>query len=189
MVVVLSIGIFGNMLSFVVFFRSRKRADACVQYLGCLALSDTAVIASRGVTEWINSGLKYLTDGALAFNLFQYSSLSCKTVTYFQQVSMCISGWMIVLFSLERAYVVIFPLKRNDITAVKRKRIIAATCIVMVVLAIHRLFLIDIIDSTPKFCFYTTDPDVGAFLYQFDVALYTCRSVSISKSRNRKDNP
>jgi hypothetical protein len=64
---VLSLGIFGNTLSVIVFFRVRKRADATVQYLTCLATSDTGVILFLGITDWLAIGLNYVTDGKHSF--------------------------------------------------------------------------------------------------------------------------
>jgi hypothetical protein len=182
---VLIIGIFGNMLSFVIFFRTRKRADACVQYLSILALSDIGVVISRGVTEWVNSGLGYITDGSLSYNMYQYSSLSCKLVAYAQHVTMCISAWMIVSFSSERAFVVMFPLKRTSITTFKRKVLILFICIAMMLSGIQRLVFDDITDTTPKLCFYITEHTLGAILYQIDLTLYNyapCAIIFVSNT-------
>jgi hypothetical protein len=68
------VGMLGNILSFVIFIRTRKRADACVQYLSCLALSDTGVVITRGWTGWMNYGLKHITNGSVYFDVFHYSS-------------------------------------------------------------------------------------------------------------------
>jgi hypothetical protein len=161
---VVIMGIFGNTFSFVIFVRTQKREDATVQYFSCLALSDTGVILVRGLTEWL--------DGALSFNLMNYSSITCKLLSFAVQFLMCISAWIIVCFSIERAFVVWFPLKRAIITSTKRKKVIYLICFASTVLSIYRLFLMDLIEGTPVFCFYTTDPAEGFILFQFDISLF-----------------
>jgi hypothetical protein len=173
MSVALTIGLLGNIGSFVIFIRTRNRTDACVQYLSCLALSDTGVIIARGVVAWIKFGLGYLSGGSVSINLLQYSPVSCKLVGFFQQLFMSISAWVIVSFSIERAYVVLYPLKRYYITAEKRNIFIGSLCTIMMLLSVHRLFLLDVTSSSPKLCFYLSIGSKAAgILYQFDVTMY-----------------
>jgi hypothetical protein len=199
MVVVLSVGMVGNALSFAIFFRAnRKRGDPSIFYLTCLSVADTGVIISRGWMEWINYGLGHITNGKVSFNVYLHSRLSCKIIPFLMQFTMCISAWIIVSFSLERAYVVWFPLKRAEITPAVRKRVIIVLNVAMLLGAIHRLALLEIIDVTPKYCFFNVNQALGAMLYQFDTALYNYIPcilifvanililIAIVKSRNQK---
>jgi hypothetical protein len=173
MLVIMVIGMLGNALSFVIFFRKRKRADACVQYLSCLAVSDTGVIITRGWTEWVNFGLKYITNEATFFDVIKIGTLSCKLMFFSQQVTMCISAWMIVAFSIERAFVVWFPLKRVIITQRKRNIVISFVCFSMILASVHRLIFLDVVGGNTKVCYYIgVSIAVGNILYQFDVTLY-----------------
>ena len=169
---VLSLGLFGNTLSFVIFFRVRKRADACVQYLSCLAISDNMVILTIGVVDWVAFGLKYVSNGTYSFNLALYSSDTCRLVAGVWHVFEVISAWIIVAFSAERAYVVWFPLKRAYITPTVRKCIIFVISTSAVLLSLHRFILMELIPGTPALCFYKTNQIIAAALWQFDIAMY-----------------
>jgi hypothetical protein len=173
MVVVLSLGIVGNTLSFVIFFRVRKRADACVQYLSCLAISDTGIILIVGVTDWIAFGLKHITNGLYDFNLLMYSSVSCKVVAGIWHIFEVISAWIIVAFSVERAYVVWFPLKRITITSRVRIIIIVIICVMGALGSVHRFILMDVLTGPLTLCFYEATPVISAVLWQLDIASYS----------------
>jgi hypothetical protein len=173
MFVVLVVGMFGNILSFVIFMKTKKkRTDPSIVYLTSLSLSDNAVIICRGWMEWANYGLKHISKGAFYFDLYRHSTFSCKIVPFIQHATMCISAWIIVCFSVERAYVVWFPLKRAAITPNIRKRVLYILCLVSTLAAVHRLVLFGIIDGNPKYCFYTIEPTIGTIIYQIDTALY-----------------
>ncbi|XP_064641652.1 FMRFamide peptide receptor frpr-18-like isoform X1 [Lineus longissimus] len=172
MIVVLLLGIFGNTLSFVIFLRVRKRADACVQYLSCLAVSDTGVILIIGVTDWFAFGLKHITNGEYGFNLISYSDASCKSVSGVWHFFEVISAWIIVAFSAERAYVVWFPLKRANITPKLRKIVLFTIVLGAVLLCIQRFWLMENTQGTPSLCFYKTDPVLSAVLWQVDISAY-----------------
>jgi hypothetical protein len=173
--VFLLLGIFGNTLSFVIFIRVRKRADAVVQYFTTLAVSDTGVILFLGVSDWINYGLGYITNGRFAFNIWVHSDASCKIMGFTKHVWETVSAWAIALFALERAFIVWFPLKRANITARNRGAVIIAVWVMSIVLSIHRLVLnhvFEYVESSSSTCFYNTSAFVRLILWQFDTTVH-----------------
>jgi hypothetical protein len=171
---VLIFGISGNIFSFIIFIRSRKRGDAPVQYLSCLALSDNGVILSLGVPHWFNYGLDYLTDGKYSYDLHSYSNVSCKMIISSWHVSGCISAWVIVAFSIERAFIVWFPLKRAQVTKRKRSAIIGVICFMAICVSIHRFVLAKAhVTFSVDACWYTEDPLLIFLLWQIDSLFLT----------------
>jgi hypothetical protein len=167
---ILAIGILGNTLSFIVFIRTRRRANAPVQYLSLLAVSDTGVILILGLSHWLSYGLPYLTNGVASLNLFTLSSFSCKFLGFALHVSECTSAWVIATFSVERAFVVWYPLKRASITTKRRAIIIAVECSLAIVFSIHRLWLMQthVIEGIDA-CFYVADI---FWLWQYDTLMH-----------------
>jgi hypothetical protein len=176
--VILLLGMCGNALSLAVFIRARKREDAPVQYLSCLAVTDTGVIISLGFVHWMSYGLGYVTDGAFTFNLFTYSRFTCKFVLFFMHVAECTSAWVIMAFSMERALVVWFPLKRSDLTPRKRAITIGCIGLLATLISVHRLVLPDIfvVSSTDAddlvWCWYGTSAFVQLLIWQYDEAFH-----------------
>jgi hypothetical protein len=175
---VLLLGICGNLLSLVVFIRKRKRPDAPIQYLSCLAITDTVVIFGLGVNHWFNTGLAYITNGALSFSFGTYSSFTCKFGYFLLNVCHCMSAWLIIAFSLERAYVVWYPLKRSILTASKRSKYIVAMFSLSIPVSIHRLIFCDVFvfysegDGNITGCFYTVSPFATLMIWQYDELLH-----------------
>jgi hypothetical protein len=167
---IMILGVFGNILSLVVFIRTRRRADAPVQYLGLLAVSDSGVILTLGLAHWLYYGLSYVTGGVTSFNIMTVSSFTCGFGGFAIHASECTSAWVITAFSIERAYVVWYPLKRASITSRKRTILIVILCFLVYVFSVHRLWLwkphkIGAIDA----CFYT----VNIFwLFQYDTFIH-----------------
>jgi hypothetical protein len=167
------LGIFGNVLSFVVFIRSRKRADASVQYFSTLALSDTGFILFLGVTDWINYGLGYITNGAFAFNIWNYSHATCKFIGFAKHVVEIVSAWAIATFTIERAFVVLFPLKRANITPTKRSTVIGLIWFMSVALSVHRLILNHVyLEAGIPICFYNTSSFLQLVIWQLDTTIH-----------------
>jgi hypothetical protein len=167
----LLLGIFGNTISVVVFVRTRKRADAPVQYLSCLAVSDTGVILTLGFVHWLDAGLSYVTNGAYSFSISKYSTEICRFRGFTLHTSEVISAWIIVAFSMERAFVVLYPLKRLDISAKKRSRVIVVICFISSCLSIHKLILSKVYYTASGLpvCFY---PNNALLLWQYDTAFH-----------------
>jgi hypothetical protein len=156
MIVVMTVGVFGNGLSMLVFYRSRRRNDATIYYLGTLAVSDTCCIIFVGLALWLLRGLETVSNGRAYINLYHISSLSCKIMHYLFLVLQSISAWIIAVFSLERAVVVWLPLKRASITPTKRKCFLTVTCASASLICLYTAILSDVLEDADgaKQCFY-----------------------------------
>ena len=171
MLIVLVFGIFGNTLSFIIFFRARRREDASVQYSSVLSLSDTAVILFYGGVMWLGNGLLQVTNGVYSINLLA-TGPSCKCLLFLGQMTACISALIIVCFSIERAFVVWFPLRRSEITSNKRKFIMIVVTTLSICLSIHLLILIDThYVGEEAYCSYSTSSFIGGIIFQLEVAM------------------
>ncbi|XP_064646713.1 neuropeptide SIFamide receptor-like [Lineus longissimus] len=166
-------GIIGNVISIVVFWRTRRRRDATVQYLSVLSVSDLAELITYGVlTSWLTSGLNQVTHGEYSVNLWLMSNVSCKLLPFLSHVFECFSAWTIVAFSIERAVIVWFPLKRLSIIPKKRKILISTLLLLSVAVSIQRLVLFEVYFNHFYICFYLVPSFTRVVLYQIDVILY-----------------
>jgi hypothetical protein len=171
MIIIMAVGVFGNGLSIVVFYRSRRRNDATIHYLSTLAVSDTCCIVFVGVVLWISTGLNTVTNGKASITLTTYSTLSCKIINYLFVTLQSISAWIIVIFSLERAVVVWFPLKRASITGTKRKGFLALVCLSVSLLCLYAAILSDLQESHGFIhCFF--DANLWLVLFITEIFLY-----------------
>jgi hypothetical protein len=181
--VFLLLGICGNSLSLVIFVRARKRAEAPIQYLSLLAVSDTGVILSLGVVQWLVFGLSYVTNGAHSYNVSTMSIFACKFLGAAIQASGLTSAWVIATFSVERAFIVWFPLKRVIITKTKRKITIFTLIVLSILFSIHRSFQYNIyIVASRKGCYYTSH---GFVWFQYDTAMHNyipCCCITIANA-------
>jgi hypothetical protein len=116
------IGLFGNVLSIVIFIRRRKRDNASAVYLGCLAVSDLGNLTC-GYGFWHEQSLYYISHRQI--NLpFTPTDLGCKISTYVWFNCQFMSAWIIIAFSVERMIAVLFPLKAASIATPKRRKCI-----------------------------------------------------------------
>jgi hypothetical protein len=150
---ILFLGMCGNVLSLVVFLRCRKGHDANVQYLSRLAVSDTCCIIVIGI-QGLERGLQVLEDG-WEVNIMMYSSATCKLYHYLMFVFSNISAWTLAAFSVERAFVVLFPFKRASLTPRKRRVILNVILFLSAALTIYKPILVDIkVFSGTPVCYY-----------------------------------
>jgi hypothetical protein len=172
MIVVMFVGFLGNCVSLLVFYRARRRNDATIHYLSTLAVSDSCCIVFVGLALWMANGLKTVTDGKTSINTFQYSSFSCKIQLYLFLVLQSISAWIIAIFSLERAVVVWFPLKRASITGTNRRGFLILVCLSLSLVCIYTAILSDVTEHEgTKQCF-STDPSLWLFLTLVENSLF-----------------
>jgi hypothetical protein len=154
MISIFIIGAFGNILSLVVFLRS-KRNDASCLYLSALAVSDTCCIVFIALVMWLRQGLPNITDGKAYINFYQISNLSCKLMTYVYVVFETVSAWIIVTYSVERAVIVWFPLKRTLITTRRRRIVLTFVILSCFCVALYSAILSDIFTvNNATICYY-----------------------------------
>jgi hypothetical protein len=107
----------------------------------------------------------------------------CSLGAFAIHASECTSAWVIAAFSIERAYVVWYPLKRANITSSKRAIAISILCFMVYVFSIHRLWLwkphkLGVHDA----CFYTFNT---FWLWQYDTLIHNyfpCLAIIIANT-------
>ncbi|XP_058123436.1 thyrotropin-releasing hormone receptor-like [Anopheles ziemanni] len=112
-------GTIGNILSVLVFFKTKLRKLSSSYYLAALGLSDTVYLFGLFVT-WLDF-----------FQVHIYTREPyCQLFTYMSGVSSFLSVWYVVAFTFERFIVVRYPLKRQSWCTVRRAKTIIA-CLTM----------------------------------------------------------
>ncbi|CRL00075.1 CLUMA_CG013358, isoform A [Clunio marinus] len=116
-------GGFGNILSVIVFFRTKLRMLSSSYYLAALGISDTCFLLGAFIS-WLN----YIDISIYNKNYF------CQFFTYLCSLCSFLSAWFVVAFTVERFIAVLYPLKRHLCT-IKR------ACTVLFILFIIGCFL------------------------------------------------
>lgn len=117
-------GSVGNILSVVVFFKTKLRKLSSSYYLAALGLSDTVFLLIAFVT-WLNF---------LNINIYNKPGY-CEMFTYLSGLCSFLSVWFVVAFTIERYIAVLYPLKRQSMCTVKR------ACSVLICLVIFGSFI------------------------------------------------
>ncbi|XP_052223909.1 growth hormone secretagogue receptor type 1-like [Dreissena polymorpha] len=115
--ILLILGTFGNVLSFVIMSRNMFKVSTYC-YLALLAIMDTFVLYIGLLRMWISN---------FALDIQIISNCMCKLVTFFGYVSSVTSVWLIIAVTIERFIAVKFPLKAPRICNVVRARIVILT--------------------------------------------------------------
>lgn len=107
------VGIIGNILSVLVFFRTKLRKLSSSYYLAALGMSDTCFLVLSFIT-WLNF---------VDINLTNHN-VACQLYYYLQGVCSFLSVWYVVAFTVERFIAVLYPLKRQSMCTVRRAVIV-----------------------------------------------------------------
>ena len=111
--ILMTLGLLGNLLSLIIFmFGSRSSKVARSQYLIAISVSDSVVLLSYVLPEWVKRGLPTLDSDMIVHSGLVYDSWRCHTILFFSYSSRFISAWLRVLFTFERFYSIRFPFKR-----------------------------------------------------------------------------
>lgn len=133
--VVIIAGSIGNILSVMVFLRTKLKKLSSSYYLAFLAIFDTGFLWCNFI-EWLN---------IMGIELHKLDSF-CKLFSWLQYVCAGLSVWLVVAYTIERFVAVMYPLQRQSICTVRRARCIV--CILMILSAISCVPLL--IVSTTK---------------------------------------
>lgn len=107
------VGIIGNILSVLVFFRTKLRKLSSSYYLAALGMSDSCFLVLSFIT-WLNFADINLTN----------HNIACQLYYYLQGVCSFLSVWYVVAFTVERFIAVLYPLKRQSMCTVRRAVIV-----------------------------------------------------------------
>lgn len=123
-------GSIGNILSVLVFFKTKLKKLSSSYYLAALGLSDTCYLVGLFV-PWLN-----LVDIKI-YTLEVY----CQFFTFFSNLCSFLSVWFVVAFTVERFIAVLYPLKRQTMCTVRRaKMVITALTLIGVFISLPVMF-------------------------------------------------
>jgi hypothetical protein len=153
------VGIFGNVLSIVIFTINKKRDVVSAQYLRVLAISDTGMLLFVGFRNFLAKGASHATGSDVTFDLLLRFTPVCKLIRYLEHVCMFLSSILIVVFSIERVFAVWMPLRMVSIfTAGRRTKAIASLIFAGCVMKSHILVYFDkYVTDTYSNCWYALD--------------------------------
>lgn len=113
-------GTIGNILSVMVFLRTKLKKLSSSYYLAFLAIFDTGFLWCYFI-EWLNViGIDLYKRNGFC-QLFQWLSNACSVL----------SVWLVVAFTIERFVAVMYPLKRQSMYTVRRARCIVCVLVVL----------------------------------------------------------
>jgi hypothetical protein len=101
LIVFLTFGLFGNILSATIMFRRSRRGLSSYFYLALLAIIDICILYS--------SCLLFLFAVAFDYHPQLHATINCRLGFYIQHLLTYISAWLIVAVTFERFIVVRFP--------------------------------------------------------------------------------
>lgn len=153
-------GSVGNIVSIVVFFRTKLRKLSSSYYLAALGMSDTVFLLSN-LLSWSSYGQDILT-----IDIF------CKLLNFFVGASSLLSSWFVVAFTVERFIAVLYPLKRQTMCTVRRAKMMLAC-----------LLIVSLLDCTPLLFFFGTQDSNCFHLPEHEVRsiFYYCINITESK--------
>jgi 7 transmembrane receptor (rhodopsin family) len=115
-----TVGSVGNILSVLVFFKTKLRKLSSSYYLAALGISDTCFLFVMFIT-WLDF-----------FGINVYSrNFFCQFFTYFSSVCCFLSVWFVVAFTVERFIAVLYPLQRQTMCTVRRAKMVICGLIVL----------------------------------------------------------
>lgn len=117
------VGSIGNILSVLVFFRTRLKKLSSSYYLSALGISDTGFLLCN-FFQWLG-----------IFNInFYNKEVVCQLLTYLSNLCATLSVWFVVAFTVERFIAVLYPLKRQTMCTVRRaKSVLVALTIISLI--------------------------------------------------------
>jgi hypothetical protein len=102
-------GSIGNILSVIVFLKTKLRFLSSSYYLAALGINDTCFLLGSFVA-WLD----YLNIDIYNKNYY------CQFFTFMSGLCTFLSVWIVVAFTVERFIAVVYPLKRQTMCTVKR---------------------------------------------------------------------
>ena len=108
---IIIIGIFGNTVSLIIFKKRGLRKLSASLYLKAICISDTCVLLTYVLFDWLFKGLPYWTGGT-KINLVTINGL-CQTFLFISYTFRIISVWLIIVFTFERYVAICHPLQRK----------------------------------------------------------------------------
>ncbi|VEL41478.1 unnamed protein product [Protopolystoma xenopodis] len=112
--ILLLFGTVGNCLACWVLFRSKLATISSYVYLAVLSIVDEGVLLSGLMRRWIGR--------LVGFSLEEQHWFTCKLLQFAGVSTSCLSVWLIVALTVERALVITMPLKAASLARPSRSR-------------------------------------------------------------------
>lgn len=135
-------GSIGNILSVIVFFKTKLRKLSSSYYLAALGISDTCFLIGA-FASWLN----YVNINIYNRNYY------CQFFTYISGLCSFLSVWFVVAFTVERYIAVLYPLKRQTMCTVKR----ACTVLIGLIIVGCLICIPYFIYAAPQYSDYLND--------------------------------
>ena len=97
------VGTIGNLLTVVILSFKKNRGTSTALFLLCLAASDTVILLTSYMSEWLTI--------VLNFNFREVNGALCKIHVFLTYFSLQFSSWILVLVTCERCLSVVNPAK------------------------------------------------------------------------------
>ena len=97
------VGIIGNLLTLLILGKKKNRRSQSISFLLSLAVSDTLLILTGNLSEWIRIMWK--------IDIRSSNAVMCKVHVFLTYFSIHFSSWILVLFTVERTISVLAPHK------------------------------------------------------------------------------
>ena len=145
---IVTIGVIGNALSFIVMKTKSLRYKSYSHYLCALAFFDTVTLVLR-LVRTVDEYYRIVLNIKGLFQSFNHAS--CAAFNFIEHVSYLMSSWLIVLMAIERLVAVCFPFKKTII----RKQSGAITtigimCLLVCASQFFRVIMVGAIGQTPN---------------------------------------
>jgi hypothetical protein len=142
-IIVFTIGFIGNLLIIYVFTHRRYRLNSSNVYLLCLAICDTCFLVIHLFEDTIRTLEDIIYENLIFHEKFKLNITdryvtTCFMVNYLRYILRFISAYIIVTFTIQRAYIVYFPLRNKF----KSKKSAWYTVVVILIISIFLNFWI-----------------------------------------------
>lgn len=135
--ILLILGTFGNILSFIILTRQAMRKYSTFLYLAILSISDTFVIYTGLLRLWMKELINY--------DITTYSDWICKLTNVLLYTVSDYSVWLLVAVTVERYVAVCHPLKAHSICRKRRATyVIISLLLILLVLNLHFLWTVEV---------------------------------------------
>ena len=108
---IIIIGIFGNTVSLIILRKRALRNLSASLYLKAICISDTGVLLTYVLLDWLHKGLS-LWPGGAKVSLVNISGF-CQSFLFLSYTFRIISVWLIIVFTFERYVAICHPLQRR----------------------------------------------------------------------------
>ena len=140
--VIVTMGIIGNTLSFIVMKTKSLRYKSYSHYLCALAFFDTVTLVLR-LVRTVDEYYRLVLNIKGLFQDFNHAS--CATFNFIEHVSYLMSSWLVVLMAIERLVAVCLPFKKAMIR--KQSGAIITICIMCLLVCASQIFRIIMIKA------------------------------------------